>query len=231
MNKKRCIHKIKNDCNQKTAFIILCGKKSNKKGYGNVPLTQINPKETIIDRQINAILNNYDNNEITLISGFEHDKIVNHIHSKKYENVRIIENQNYKSSTILDGWRIGLNSILKEDVYIIHGDRLFNESCICNSQVNNTHAVVHKHDKNNYNLGLLFDEKKLINISYGLPYVWSEIFYIKKQHFDLVRNTINNHRQKKIYNIESLINSISQKIEISVVQRKHKDIKILKEIK
>lgn len=230
MKSKRYIHKIKNDCNQKTTFIILCARKSSKKGYTNIPLTLINENETLIDRQISTILNNYDDGEIIVVSGFEHDKIVDHIHDKKYANVRVAENKDYKSSNILDGWRFALNIALKEDTYIIHGDRLFKDECILNPKIKSSHLITHDIDKNNYDLGLLFDGDEYINMSYGLPNIWSEIFFISKKDFDLARKVINEHRNRKIYNIENFINQLSREIKISVINKQPKDIKVLKEL-
>jgi choline kinase len=228
MKNKRFIHKIKSEINDKTTFIILCAKKSNRKGYKNVPLTLIN-NETLIDHQINIINKNYGESDIIIVSGFEQDKLINHIHSKKYPNVRIAENQNYKMSSVLDGWRMGLNLALRQDTYIIHGDRIFDESCIINEGNKNTHILIHDVDKNNYDFGLSFEGNKFVNISYGLPNVWSEIFFINKSDFNVTRNLINNCSEKKIHSIDSFINFLSTQINISILKKKPKDIKLLKE--
>jgi hypothetical protein len=230
MKKKRYIHKIKNECNQKTNFIILCGRKSSKKGYKNIPLTNIGSQETLIDKQINTILQNYEDGNIILVSGFENEKIVSYLHNHSYPNVRIAENKDHKNSNILEGWKFGLNIALEEDTYIIHGDRLFSESCINNPKIKTTHTMTYDYKKNNYELGLLSDEGKYINMSYGLPEVWSEIFFICKNDFNLTRQIINQHKQKKIYSIEGFINFLSKYIQISVIKKSPKDIKLLKEL-
>lgn len=231
MINKKNINKNKNECDIKTTFIILCGKKSNRRGYKNIPLTLINEYETLIDRQINIINNNYKDSEIIIISGFEHEKLIDHIFLKEYKNVRIAENQNYKHTNTLDGWRIGLNLCISQNIYIIHGDRIFDDTCISHKNSKNTHTIIHDINKNNYNLGLLFDNEKFINMSYGLPNVWSEIFFINQKDFDITKQLINEYKKRKIYNIESFINELSKNIKILVVNKKQKDIKTLKEIK
>lgn len=231
MINKKSINKNKNECDVKTTFIILCAKKSNKRGYKNIPLTLLNESETIIDRQINIINSNYKNSEIIVISGFEHERLIDHIFSHNYTNVRIVENQNYKSTNTLDGWRLGLNLSLNQNTYIIHGDRIFDDSYISYRDSKTTYTIVHDINKNNYNLGLLFDNNKFINMSYGLPNVWSEIFFIHEKDFNITRKLINEYKKRKIYNIESFINELSKNITISVLNKKQKDIKILKEIK
>lgn len=230
MKNKRYIHKIKSEYNQKTNFIILSGKKSTKKGCNNIPLTYVNNKEFLIDIQINTILKHYEECNIIIVSGFENERIVKHIHQQEYANVRIAENKNHKESNVLDGWKFGLNISLEEDTYIVHGDRLFSDSCILNSKIKNSFTITHDYCKNNYDLGILYDNNKYINMSYGLPNVWSEVFFISKKDFKLVRKKINQYNQRKIYNIESFINNLAQDINISVIEKEKKDIKLLKEI-
>lgn len=226
MNKK-CIHKIKNESNNETVFIILCARKSNNRGYKNIPLTPVSVDETLIDRQIKTIRKNYTQSEIIIVSGFEHDRLIEHIHKKKYDNIRIAENKNYKDSTVLDGWRFALNIAIKNDICIIHGDRLFSSSCIKSN--NSSYTSCYLVDKNNYNLGIIHSDNQFINMSYGLKNAWSEIFYIKKKDFDIVRSIINT-KQRKIYTIESFINELSNHIKIAILNKNSIDIKVLKEI-
>lgn len=228
MRNKKFIHEIKNECTTKTTFIILCAKKSNKRGYKNIPLFPTDTG-TLIDNQINTILSVYKKSDIIIVSGFEYEKTVNHINAT-YENVRIVENQNYKNSDILDGWKIGLNLAVRSNVYIIHGDRSFSKECI-NGKNRKTHLITHTVDNANYNLGLLYDENNmLLNISYGLPDVWSEIFYIGKKDFTTCRNLINESKNNRIYNLDGFINLLADHIEISVVRKDSKNIKTLKDI-
>ena len=229
MTNKRFIHKIKNECDKPTAFIILCGKKSSKRGYKNIPLTPIDEANALIDKQIKTIRDNYKNNEIIIVSGFEHEKIVSHVSKLGYENIRIAENKDYKNSNVLDGWKFALNIAVIKDTYVIHGDRLFDESYI-KQKIRKTHTFVHDFDKNNYDLGLLYEDDNFINMSYGLPNVWSEIVFISKNDIGLFKNIINESKNRKIYSIESFLNIMSKIVNISIIQKDQQDIKILKEL-
>lgn len=229
MTNKRFIHKIKNGCDKPTAFIILCGRKSSKRGYKNIPLTQINETETLISRQIQTIKDNYKNNEIIIISGFEHDKVVAHISDLGYTDIRIAENKDYKTSNVLDGWKFALNIAIVKDTYIIHGDRLFDASYI-KEKMRTTHTFVHNFDKNNYDLGLLYNDVSFINMSYGLPNVWSEMMFISKNDFNSFKYTINESKNRKIYSIENFLNIMSKSINISVIQKPPQEIRVLKEL-
>lgn len=230
MKARKYIHQIKNVSTDKITFIILCAKKSNRRGFDNIPLTPISIKECLIDRQIETIKSGYKNSEIIIMSGFEYDRVVNHIHKKKYDNVRIVENSNYKMSNTIDGWRNAINVSLEQDTYIIHGDRVFSQSCIINNDINNSHVIVHNTNKHNYNLGISSDGNRLINMSYGLPKVWSEILFISKKDFSIARDILNEYKQKKIYTVEGFINYLSNQVSVLVLNKKQKDIQELKEI-
>ena len=229
MNKKRFIHEIKNECENKTTFIILSAKKSTKRGQKNIPLFQINNRY-LIDYQIENIKSTNVNPEIIIISGFEHDRIINYIHKSGHRDIRIFENTNFRNSTTLDGWRMGLNIANESNVYIIHGDRIFNQETIKTSANPGTHLITHKVDKNNYNLGISASNNILLNVSYGLPNIWSEIFYIQKEDFHTSRNLINSCKKEKIYNIEGFINAMTKKTQIYVVKKDSKAIITLKDM-
>jgi hypothetical protein len=229
MNKNsNCVHNIKEDACKQTTFIILCAKKSQNRGRGNVSLQNVDKDNTLIDLQIKTITKNYVNNEIILVSGFEHDRLINHIISKEYKNIRILENRTYKSSDILDGWRLSLNIALENDTYIIHGDRYFDKSCITGYK--NTHVITHKKDRSNYDLGILQEDNKLINISYGLPSVWSEIIFLSHKDIGVAKKIINEHKKRKIYTLESFINQLSREVKICVVDKEPQSITLLKEL-
>lgn len=227
MKNNKCIHKIKNECDKDVTFILLCAKKSNNRGYKNIPLTPINSRQKLIDVQIKIIRSVYKKSEIIIISGFENDKLVDHIHMAEYDNVRIAENKNYKNSNTLEGWKFALNLAVKKNIYIIHGDRIFSKNCFVKS--NSSYTIFHNVEKNNYNLGVLHNKNKVINMSYGLESVWSEIFFLHIDDFECARRLIND-KNKKIHNIESYINELLKRTDILIVEKKPEDITILKEI-
>lgn len=230
MKNKKCICTSKKKYSEPITFIILCSQKSNKRGYNNIPFTQIDDR-FLIDLQLSTITANYPDAEVILISGFEHNRLVDHIHGSNFKNIRIAENKNYKMSSALDCWIFGLNLAAKNNTYIIHGDRAFSSSCISSSNISDTHILCHGSDKSNYNLGLLIEKDTMINISYGLPNMWSEMFFISRDDFDLTRNLINDYERQKLYNLESFMNKLANKIKIPVISVDSTDIRVLKELK
>lgn len=224
----RCIHNIKQKNYDKTIFIILCAKKSQNRGCGNVALKNIDNNKTLIDLQIDTIKKNYEDHEIILVSGFEHDKLIHHIETKNYKNIRILENRTHKISDILDGWRMALNITLEHDTYIIHGDRYFSESCIQGNK--NTHLLIHDKNRNNYDLGISYKDDEFINMSYGLPDIWSEIFFISKKDILFTKSLINDYKKRKIFTLESFINKLSEEIKIFVINREPHSVILLKDL-
>lgn len=231
MSKKNCIHEIKSLNGDKVTFILLCAQKSNRRGYNNVALSDVHNQKKVIDLQIECINKAHPNNEIILISGFEHEKVVQYVHKNKYQNVRIAENKNYEKTSALDGWKIGLNLSIPGNTYIIHGDRIFSSSMISDeNHEQGTHTYTHNIDKTNYDLGLLIENNKLINISYGLPNVWSEIFFIHADDFQITRKLINETRRRKIYSIDSFINLISRQFQIKVIEKHSNEVYTFKDL-
>lgn len=230
MSIKPCIHTIKSDSTHRTTFLILCGEKAGVKGIQNIALTPIKNESKLIDRQIATINKNYTNSEIILLVGFESRKVINYIYDQKYDNVRILENKNYMNESSIDAWRLGINCSLESNLYIIHGDRIFNNRAIVSQYKNSICTSICHVVKKNYNLGIIYDNNKLINISYGLPHVWSEILYIPQQYYKRIRNKINETKSRKIYTVEKFINFINKDIDVYVDDSTDIKVNPLKEI-
>ena len=67
-------------------------------------------------------------------------------------------------------------------------------------------------------------------MSYGLPNVWSEIFFINKDDISIVKSLINEYKKRKIYTIENFINTLCNDISISIITKSIDDVKTLKEL-
>jgi choline kinase len=221
-------HSLTNE-QERFSFIILCSQKPNKRGHKNIPLTPID-HDLLIDKQIKTIQSIYKNNEIILVSGFEHDRLLAHIRQKKYPNIRIAENKDYKNSSALDSWIFALNLSIDQNTFIIHGDRIFSTAAISPSLTHCSHTICHNVKKNNYDLGLLYENNRLVNISYGLPNVWSEIFFLHKNDFETARSLINEYKQQKFYNLDAFINALNKKVPIHVIYKSSQEVQTLKDL-
>jgi len=230
MNRQDCIHTIKQTHLDRLTFIILCGGKSGVKGTQNIPLTYIDYNNMVIDHQIQTINKNYEHAEIMLMTDFESKKIIQHIDEKQYTNVRIFENRNYIEESIIDAWRLAVNCCSEGSFYLIHGDRIFNADAITPYDENKISISVYNNIKKNYNLGITYENNKLINISYGLPSVWSEILFVPKLYYRTIKSKLNNAKAGKIYTVEKFLNIVNKEIDIYVDCKNKISIKSLKEM-
>tara|TARA_A100001201_G_scaffold128855_1_gene114034 strand:+ start:7483 stop:8178 length:696 start_codon:yes stop_codon:yes gene_type:complete len=230
MNRQECIHTIKQTNLDRTTFIILSGGKSGVKGTQNIPLTKVNNRTLVVDHQIKTINKYYKNADILLMTGFESKRIIQHIDEKKYPNVRIFENKNYSEESIIDAWKLAVNCCCEGKIYLIHGDRIFNQEAIIPYSENHICVSVYKNVKKNYDLGITHINDKLINISYGLPEIWSEILFVPKKYYRTIKAKLNQAKTKKIYTVEKFLNTVNQEIDIYVDSKNKIDIKSLKEM-
>lgn len=230
MKQSKFIHKIKNRNKPKVTFIILCAAKSNIRGDKNIPLKQIRSDLFLIDEQIRNIRDVYNDSEIVLVTGFESENVINHISSKDYKNIRIVENLLHKTTSVFDSWRLGTNCSNEGGLFLIHGDRLFNAEAIKVETLGKSYLYTHKKDKTNYSLGISYSDKRLMNISYGLPSVWSEIFFVCEKDYKIYKNVLNNAYKNKIYTLDHFINELSKVIDIYIEDNENLVVKTLKEL-
>lgn len=226
-----CIHKIRNKTKDKNTFILLAANKMKIRGQkDSVSLLPLGRNECLIDKQVNIIYRNYPHAEIFLATGFDSQKVINYVTSK-YKKVRIVENLDYKNTSSLYTLRSAINLTLESNVHIIHADRLFNSRAIIPRNQAKSYVYTHMSNKSNYFMGLCYQNKKLTNMSYGLPSVWSEIVYITKKDYEPFKSLINSIHEKRIYSIHEFVNYSSSAIEYFVDDDKKIKIDDLKEVR
>jgi hypothetical protein len=222
------IHKIKRPPKETYTFIILSAGKSKVKEYkSSVALYPISKHNKLIDVQVNTIKKVYNNFEVVLVMGMESEKIISHC--SLYKNMRLVENTNYRKTSVLDSLKMAINCTLKSNVFIIYGDKVFNQEAITCSK-NKPCVYINQHSKKNCNLGVSYDKNKFINMCYGLPSSWAEIVYIPSSSYYLVKEVVNNAKQDKIFTFEKFINEVSKKIPMYIQDSKNIKITPIKEI-
>lgn len=228
--RRDCIHSIKQLKNEKETFILLAANKSKIRGQKNsISLMNLEFGERVIDNQLNTIYSTYPNCEIFLATGFDSENVIRYV-INKYKNVRIVENLDYKNTSSLHTLRTVINLTLSSGLHIIHADRLFNSRAITPKNKNKSFIYTHKMDKSNYQMGVCYQNKKLMNMSYGLPSVWSEILFISRKDYDEVKLAINEIESNGIYSIYEFINRTTDRIEYFVDDDKSIEVEDLKEV-
>ena len=166
------------------AVVLICDKSGYRmKSYGPIQLLKLG-NTRLIDIQIKAIRSQSANSEIILCCGFDANKIAKYI-KENYgdENVRIVENQMYEVSGCCEALRISLNCVSSDSLIICNGGMLLMPELVKVHSAN-SYLLCRKYEKNKTNLeiGSVSNEKNIVtNISFGLPNIWSEIFYLESR--------------------------------------------------
>jgi len=232
---KNCIHTIKKHNrknNKKTGFILLGAGKIKANSYIGSPFLFFieEVQQFLIDHQIQTITSIYPNAEIILVVGHDAEKVINYV-TEQHSNIKIVENFDSKNNSSLHSLRSVFNITSSDHNYfIIHADRAFNTRCISSPIKDRSYLYSHKIDKANEYIGLSYDHKKLLNISYGLSNVWSEILFICEKDHQIFKKFINLIYQSKIYSLPELIQATSKHIEYYIDNSKDLDIKLIKDI-
>ena len=179
---------------------------------------------SVIDHQIKTILSADSRADITIVTGVGHDKIIKHIHGKKYD-VRILLNYNYKLTSQTESLRLGLNSIRNDSVYIIHGDMIFNEMAISCDQLKSAVMLDCRSDDKK-SIGVAYSNGYSVNLSYGLDEKWAQIVHISKKDFAIARSVINSFKNNKL--TFEYINMLHKHIKFSILYDGIKTIEITK---
>jgi choline kinase len=149
--------------------------------------------------------------DIILVCGFDSKKIIKYVHSSKICNsIKIIENTNYKSTSSLSSFKLAINAISNCNIFIIHGDRIFNNEAIHINDIDEAFVVIDKNNKNKESIGIAHQNNILKNMSYGLEDKWAELFYIPSSLFSSIRNYCNILKSNSnIYELINILNDSS----------------------
>lgn len=196
-------------------FILLNSGTPSVRGQKcNNALFPVSKNINILDFQVNIIRDVYANHDIILTTGFDSDNSIKYV-QEKYPHVKIFENTSYETTNSCDTLRMALNCCDLHDTFIIHGDRIFNKEAIILNEENQAYVVSQGVDQKNYSYGISYSNDRLINISYGLKNIWSEILYVPEEHLQYFKDYLNK-RTPKYQSIGDAINNTKDSIKFKV---------------
>jgi choline kinase len=182
------------------------------KSYGPKPLFGIG-NHTLLELQLDVLLNVFPNADVNIIIGFEANKVRNYV--RRQYNARLIYNPLWEETNVTLSASLGLFSCNLEHVLLIHGDLLFNEDAIYGITQNTSKVLVDTTNQlKEEEVGLVCDPNTDIvtNFSYGLPTKWGQIVYLTDREFKLFERIAHNHDlSKKWFIYEALNKVIEQK--------------------
>lgn len=195
-----------------TVIIMAAAMTYRMKSFGPKCLSKIGD-HTILENHIINIHQLYPNSEVILVVGFEADKVI----KNTPEHVRIVENQLFESTGILEEARVALNATLNENVLLIDGnvqatleelDTMTKSSCIKVCDTNKTEDCV----------GVTSENDKVVIFSHGLTPYWNGIVFLNNKELKLFRNFVQNREKNKMFVHEALNHIINSGGTLKVVK-------------
>ena len=217
--------------NSISVVIPVAGTGHRMKSYGPKCLLPISVRETIIQKAIKNVKLVYPNSEITIVVGFEADKVIRTLPS----DIRVIENQFYQETNVVESLRLALNSITNKSVLIVYGDLIFNTQAIAGLTVGESCAVVDsKNNFKNEEVGVTVADNVVTNFAYGLDIKWGQIVYLTDEALSLFKTLCSNRKRNKMYPFELFNIVINEGFKIGAIEPdgiKIQEVDSLKDIK
>lgn len=177
------------------------------KSVGSKSLLKVSSEITLVEHQINQIKSIDKNLKITVITGFDHEKISKLI-KKKYKNINILYDKDYETNNQSASLNLFFQHHPKADkLLIVNSGILFKHSSILSDTLcGNSKIYLLDKPKNNFTIGC-DDSQNLEYIFYDLPQPWSECLYLNKEAIDRIRKMILSSKIEQMYIFE-IINSL-----------------------
>jgi choline kinase len=196
----------KNQKSDKIGFAILsAGLGARIKTYEPRSLIKINGK-TLIERQIAAINNNFNDPEIIGVFG----PGINKISKAMLGKIRIVENQNYESTNNSESLRLAINNCLTKSVMFFHGDILFTNGIFESLDFSKSFILYEDRGMiDEKEIGVTVIKNNATILSYGLEDKWCQIAFLQKKELKILRSIFSNFSKhdKKMLTFE-VINKI-----------------------
>ena len=157
------------------------------KSIGSKALLKIKQSISVIEYQINEIKKYNSHNKITIVSGFEHDKI-----SKLYSNTRninIVYNPEYTNTNHGESLSVFLDQMNPgKNLLVITNGVLFKNNPF-KSKINNNLSQIYciNKPKTNFDIGYIGDTS-IEYLFFDLPNKWTECVMFNQEALSLIRN-------------------------------------------
>lgn len=198
------------------------------KSYGPLSLISIGSKK-LIDIQISAIKDTFNNFELILCLGFDADKVYKYVKNKYPNiNIRIVENQLFNSSNSCEGLRLCLNNICNDHVLICDGNLILSSKALSLLDLQRSCILTESNPYHTMEIGLNCDKSNIVqHFSFGAKNIWSEIVFFNKQDtIESLRKILVNYDSKTRFMFEALNELLNDNHEIKSINNKHQIIKV-----
>jgi hypothetical protein len=212
------------------ALIIIPEITKGMKSIGSKALLKSN-NLSLIEYQINQIKNINKSICISIITGFDHDRILKLL-TYKYDNLNIIYNDQYEHTNQADHLLLFLEKKLNvKKLLIINGGVLFKNFTILYENLTGSSKIyLLDKPKNNFTIGCDTGDT-LEYLFYDLPVLWSECLFLNEDSIKLLHDIITSISIKQMYLFEIVNQLINKDTIFDKVYIKKQDILKINSIK
>lgn len=181
--------------------IIITGssKPHRMSSFGSKPMFAIN-NMALIDHVLPILSGLLPNAEIILTVGYESDKLIKKMSSK----IRLIENQLYETTNLVEEIRLALNAVTNKKVLILDGDLLFDKNIFNKVKFDHSFILTDNENMADDEVGVIVSDNLVENFSFGLPTKWSNVAYLINKEMELLRLVANDRKNSNLYLFEAL---------------------------
>jgi choline kinase len=200
------------------------------KSLGSKALLQIKKKISVLEYQIDSILDIDKNIKITICSGFEHEKISFLLNDKYSDNINYVYNPEYKNTNQGYSIKLFFDTVYKksDSVLILNNGIILKKKCLNKSMLGNESKIfILNKKKEEFKLGCS-SSKKLDYIFYDLPESWSECIYLNKISIEVLQKIIEHSSINQMYLFE-IINQVISNNNITI-EKEYIDKKMIMKV-
>lgn len=178
-------------------IIPIAGIGRRMKLYGPKSLFQVDDTKTLLDYQLQLLFNTFPQCEITLVTGFQHDKIYQYVRESNY-SVKIVQNTRYEETNVAYSIALGMQVCVSDYVLVIYGDLFLKAESIKNIVKSDSCKILieDKTPYNKNNVGVVQNGNNITNMSHGLNDIWSQIFYLDKSYRNFEQKSVTRKRDR-----------------------------------
>lgn len=192
--------------------IIILGDKYQKgmKSRGCPALIKISKTSNILQQQYKILHSLFPGSKIIYVSGFEHKKIQNFLIHNKLP-ITLLYNDKYEEYN--DTYSLSLASeYLNTKTIIIFGYHILQKKIFHKFHSGDESQIFVSNKSTTNSVGCTIDNNKILNISFDLPHVLNNIYYLTKKDVEKLREYVQNFNFRNYFLFEIMNKLIDNKI-------------------
>ena len=190
------------------------------KSIGSKALILVNKDKCIVEYQIEYLQKKYKHNNITIITGFEKDKIEKR--TKKYKNIHYVHSPNFEVTNQGQAIYIYLKQHNPNNLFIISNGILLKEP-IDFKEDKSIIFILQKHN-NDYSIGLNQTLNNTSYLFYDFPIPWAECVFLNKFAINILSTKLQEKQISNMFLFEIINYLIDKDCDFKIQTIKNQDI-------